>query len=202
MAANFLPLTVTPAVTAAQQHAYGKTRAVAPSANPDSLGPDEARFISERDSIYLATINENGWPYIQHRGGPRGFLKVLDAHTFGFADYRGNRQLLTTGNLAANKRIALFLMDYPRRERLKILGHARTLLAADEPALAARLAPATAQAPAPIERFVVIEVAAFDWNCPQFITPRYTAEEVTAATQPLRDRIAELETALAAQRTR
>ena len=202
MAANFLPLTVTPAVTAAQQHAYGKTRAIAPSAGPDSLGPDEARFISERDSIYLATINENGWPYIQHRGGPRGFLKVLDAHTFGFADYRGNRQLLTTGNLAANKRIALFLMDYPRRERLKILGHARTLLAADEPALAARLAPATAQAPAPIERFVVIEVAAFDWNCPQFITPRYTAEEVTAATQPLRDRIAELETALAAQRTR
>ena len=200
MAANFLPLTVTPAVTAAQQHAYGKTRAVAPSTGADQLGPDEARFIASRDSVYLATINENGWPYIQHRGGPRGFLKILDDHTLGFADYRGNRQLLTTGNLAANKRVALFLMDYPRRERLKILGHARTFLASDEPDLAARLAPANAQASAPVERFVLIEVVAFDWNCPQFITPRYTAEEVTAATQPLRDRIAELETTLAAQR--
>jgi predicted pyridoxine 5'-phosphate oxidase superfamily flavin-nucleotide-binding protein len=198
MAANFLPLTVTPAVLAAQERTYGKARAVTTSSALDPLGEDEAQFIAQRDSFYLSTINEKGWPYIQHRGGPRGFLKILDAHTLGFADLRGNRQLLTTGNLAANKRVALFIMDYPRRERLKILGHARTFLAADEPALAALInPPSSPSSAAVIERFFVIDVVAFDWNCPQHITPRYTAEEVTEATQPLRDRIAELEAALA-----
>ena len=199
MAANFLPLTLTPAVEAAQLRAYGKTRAAPPSTGPDALAPDEAAFIAQRDSFYLATINENGWPYLQHRGGPRGFLKVLDPRTLGFADLRGNRQLLTTGNLAANPRASLFLMDYPRRERLKILGHARTFSVEDDPALAARIAPPTTPASGPAERFVVIDVIAFDWNCPQYITPRYTADEVALATQPLRDRIAELEATLARQ---
>jgi predicted pyridoxine 5'-phosphate oxidase superfamily flavin-nucleotide-binding protein len=197
MAANFLPLTVTPAVLAAQERTYGKARTVNTASAPDTLSADEAQFISQRDSFYLATINETGWPYIQHRGGPRGFLTVLDAHTLGFADLRGNRQLLTTGNLSVNPRVSLFLMDYPRRERLKILGHARTFFASDDPALAARIAPSTTPAPAPIERFVVIGVTAFDWNCPQYITPRYTAEEVAQVTQPLHDRIAALEAALA-----
>lgn len=198
MAANFLPLTVTPAVAAAQERAYGTARPVGPSTGADRLGPDESQFIAERDSFYLSTINENGWPYIQHRGGPRGFLKVLDPRTLGFADLRGNRQLLTTGNLSANDRAALFLMDYPRRERLKILGHARTFVAADDQALASRIAaPTSSIPPGTVERFVVIDVIAFDWNCPKYITPRYTAEEVSQASQPLRDRIAELEAALA-----
>ena len=199
MAANFLPLTLTPAVEAAQLRAYGKSRAAPPSTTPDALTADEVAFIAQRDSFYLGTINENGWPYVQHRGGPRGFLKVLDPRTLAFADLRGNRQLLTTGNLATNPRASLFLMDYPRRERLKILGHARTFLADDEPDLAARIAPPTQPTSAPIERFVVIDVIAFDWNCPQYITPRYTTEEIAVATKPLRDRIAELETALIRQ---
>jgi len=199
MAANFLPLTLTPAVEAAQLRTYGKSRAASPSTTPDALTAGEAGFIAQRDSFHLGTINENGWPYIQHRGGPRGFLKVLDPRTLAFADLRGNRQLLTTGNLATNPRASLFLMDYPRRERLKILGYARTFLAADEPALAARIAPPNHPASAPIERFVTIEVVAFDWNCPEHITPRYTTEEIATATQPLRDRIAELEAALARQ---
>jgi len=197
MAANYLPHTVTPAVVAAQERAYGKTRAVGPAVGRDSLDPDAAQFIAERDSFYFATINENGWPYIQHRGGPRGFLKILDQHTLGFADLRGNRQLLSTGNLAANSRASLFLMDYPRRERLKILGHARTFLTTDDPALAVRLTPPATAAAALVERFVVIDIVAFDWNCPRYITPRYTAEEIAQVTQPLRDRITDLEKQLA-----
>jgi predicted pyridoxine 5'-phosphate oxidase superfamily flavin-nucleotide-binding protein len=197
MAANYLPHTVTPAVVAAQERAYGKTRAVGPAVGRDSLDPDAAQFIAERDSFYFATINENGWPYIQHRGGPRGFLKILDQHTLGFADLRGNRQLLSTGNLAANSRASLFLMDYPRRERLKILGHARTFLTTDDPALAVRLTPPATSVASPVERFVVIDIVAFDWNCPRYITPRYTAEGIAQVTQPLRDRITDLEKQLA-----
>jgi uncharacterized protein len=201
MADNFLTQTVTPAVTAAQQKAYGHAHFTPSHSGPDRLGVEERTFISSRDSFYLATINENGWPYVQHRGGPRGFLKVLPDDTLGFADRRGNRQLLTTGNLTANSRVSLFLMDYPRRERLKILGHARTFAASDDLSLAARIASGDLEV-SQVERFFVIDVVAFDWNCPKYITPRYTTEEIALATQPLRDRIATLEAALAAAKTR
>jgi predicted pyridoxine 5'-phosphate oxidase superfamily flavin-nucleotide-binding protein len=163
--------------------------------NHDRLGPAEAAFIAARDSFYMATISETGWPYVQHRGGPPGFLKVLDERTIGFADFRGNRQYVSVGNLTADDRVAMILVDYPRRRRLKILGHARPVTAGDEPATVQRLA--VAGYPAKVERGLVIAVEAFDWNCPQHITPRFTEAEIAAAVAPLHSRIAELEAALA-----
>jgi predicted pyridoxine 5'-phosphate oxidase superfamily flavin-nucleotide-binding protein len=198
MSRHYRATLFTPEVLAAQQAAYGQAQATPPSAGPDALGPEEAAFIAERDSFYLASVNPDGWPYLQHRGGPRGFLHVLGAHTLAFADLRGNRQLLTTGHLAKDDRVSLFLMDYPRRSRLKLLGHATThALGELDAALAARLAPAGVPAAA-IERYVRIRVVGFDWNCPKYITPRYTAEDVQTLVNPLRARIAELEARLAA----
>jgi predicted pyridoxine 5'-phosphate oxidase superfamily flavin-nucleotide-binding protein len=182
----------TPAVLAAQKHYYGRAAVAGPAADRDSLTDDERAFIAERDSFYLGTISESGWPYIQHRGGPKGFLRALDAKTLAFADFGGNRQLLSTGNLATNDRVALFLMDYPRQERLKILGHARVLDAKEHPELLPQVLPAGIDAEE-VERIFVIDVLSYDWNCPQHITPRYTAAEVEMAVAPLRQRIAELE---------
>jgi uncharacterized protein len=161
----------------------------------DRLGPAEAAFIAARDSFYMATISETGWPYVQHRGGPPGFLKVLDEQTVGFADFRGNRQYVSVGNLTVDDRVAMILVDYPRRRRLKILGRARPVTAGDEPATVQRLA--VEGYPAKVERGLVIAVEAFDWNCPQHITPRFTEAEIAAAVAPLHARIAELEAALA-----
>jgi len=139
-------------------------------------------------------VGEGGWPYIQHRGGAAGFLRVTGATSLAFADYGGNRQMLTTGNVAGNDRVALFLMDYPRRRRLKIRGRARVADAREHPELVAQFAePAVRRV---VERVYFIEVISFDWNCPKFITPRYTAEDVQEATAPLRERIAELEAEL------
>ena len=199
MAHQFLSTNLTPAVRRAQEASYGRSQQIPPAPGPDELGAEEADFIQRRDSFYLASVNQDGWPYIQHRGGPRGFLKVLDGHTLGFADLSGNRQLLTTGNVAANDRVALFLMDYPRRERLKIIGHAEIIPAKANPALAAELAPEGVPVRL-VERMFRIRVTGFDWNCPKYITPRFTAEEVEQAAAPLRNRIAELEAALAAAR--
>jgi uncharacterized protein len=162
----------------------------------DRLGPPEIELFAARDSFYMATISETGWPYLQHRGGPRGFVKVLDGRTIGFADFRGNRQYVSVGNLQGDDRVALILVDYPNRRRLKVLGRARAVTAEDELVTLARL-----EVPgyrAKVERGLVIAVEAFDWNCPQHITPRFTEEEVAAAAAPLRARIAELEAALAA----
>ena len=171
MNSTFYQLTFTPGVLAAQKKYNGHSAAMADGIpEPTPLGPEETAFIAERDSFYFATTSETGWPYIQHRGGPRGFLRVLDNHTLGFADFGGNRQLITVGNLATNDRVALFLMDYNRRERMKLLGHARVLDADEDPALTARLAVSGYRAR--IERLFVIDVVAFDWNCPQHITPR------------------------------
>jgi hypothetical protein len=168
---TFYQLTFTPSVLAAQEKYNGHSAALADVAlKPQSLGPEESAFLVERDSFYLATTGETGWPYIQHRGGPRGFLRVLNDHTLGFADFAGNRQLITVGNLVNNDRVALFFMDYNRRERMKLLGHARVLDADENPALTARLAVPGYRAR--IERLFVIDVIAFDWNCPQHITPR------------------------------
>ncbi|MBX3738632.1 MAG: pyridoxamine 5'-phosphate oxidase family protein [Candidatus Didemnitutus sp.] len=195
MTEKFLEVTGTPSVRAARERYYGPARAERPAPAHDPLGPDEIEFIGRRDSFYLATVSETGWPYMQHRGGRPGFLRVLAPDRLAFADYKGNRQLLSTGNLDVNDRAALFLMDYPRRQRLKILGHARTVDAREHPELLAELAePAVHRT---IERFFFIDVVSHDWNCPKYITPRYTTEEIAELTAPLRQRIAELEQQLA-----
>ena len=160
----------------------------------------EAAFIQARDSFYMATVSESGWPYIQHRGGPVGFLKVLDETTLGFADFRGNRQYISLGNVASDDRVALFLMDYPNRKRLKILTHMSVRDLATEPELAERLSsPGYKGRP---ERAFILKLEAFDWNCPQHITPRFTAAEVAAGTSVLRERLAEAEAELKILRER
>jgi predicted pyridoxine 5'-phosphate oxidase superfamily flavin-nucleotide-binding protein len=142
------------------------------------LTEKEIAFIARRDSFYQATVSASGWPYVQHRGGPRGFLKVLDRQNLGYGDFRGNQQYLSVGNLAENDRISLILMDYPNRRRLKIWGRARIVHEAEQPALLAKLRiPAY---PASMERGLIIRVEAYDWNCPQHITPRYTPAEFEA----------------------
>jgi hypothetical protein len=151
-------------------------------AAPDGFGEREAAFISMRDSFYMATVSEDGWPYIQHRGGPRGFLKVLSPTQLGFADYRGNRQYVSVGNLQTEKRVSLFLMDYPNRARLKLLGKARVQTAEEAAGLAARLA---IDGQGTVERLFTLDIDAFDWNCPQFITPRFTEEELAASLSPM-----------------
>jgi predicted pyridoxine 5'-phosphate oxidase superfamily flavin-nucleotide-binding protein len=197
MATNFLKFAVTDSVRQAQEDYFGSSQPVQSAAERDALTEDEITFIRSRDSFYLATVTETGWPYIQHRGGAPGFLRVLSPTRLAFADYRGNRQMLSTGNIAANDRVALFLMDYPRRERLKILGHARVGDARKHPELVAPLAePETRRI---VERLFFIEVVSFDWNCPKYITPRYTAAEIEDLVAPLRERIAELEAQLKQQ---
>jgi predicted pyridoxine 5'-phosphate oxidase superfamily flavin-nucleotide-binding protein len=161
----------------------------------DILTEREAEFITARDSFYMASVSEDGWPYVQHRGGPAGFLRRMAGNRIGFADYRGNRQYLSAANLAADDRVALFLMDYPSRRRLKLIGHAR---GSDDPAdIAALMVPDYAAEP---ERAFVIDVVGFDWNCPQHITPRFTEAEIGRGARPLLDelerlraRVAELE---------
>ena len=161
------------------------------------LGADEAQFIAERDSFYMASVSETGWPYVQHRGGPPGFIKVLDATTIGFTDFRGNRQYVSVGNLLKNDRVSLILVDYPSRARLKLLGRAR-IVPPEQVELLAKLA--TPGYRARVERGLLVRVEAFDWNCPQHLTPRFTAAQVEAATAPLQERIAGLERELAQQR--
>lgn len=194
MPERFHELVTTPAVEAEQIRYYGRAETPPVGVARDLLGEAECDFIVARDSFYMATVTESGWPYIQHRGGAAGFLQVVGSNTLGFADLRGNRQMLSTGNVAANDRVALFLMDYPQRSRLKILGHARIVpVAAAEPKLVAKLAPVDARG---VERIVLLEVEAFDWNCPKFITPRYTRAEIEVFAAPLKARIAELEARL------
>jgi predicted pyridoxine 5'-phosphate oxidase superfamily flavin-nucleotide-binding protein len=157
----------------------------------DRFTEDEATFIAARDSFYIATVSETGWPYIQHRGGPGGFLKLLDDRTLAFADYRGNRQYISTGNLAAHNRACLFLMDYPNRARLKTYAHIDILGLDDDPMLTEQVAPGAYRARP--ERIFRVRLAAFDWNCRQHITPRFAEFEVAEAIRPLRDRVARLE---------
>ena len=195
MAEKFMQLALTPAVQAAQDQYYGRHQAIPAATQGDTLTADETAFIAARDSFYMATTNPDGWPYLQHRGGPAGFLKVLGPNQLGFADFKGNRQLLTTGNLADNDRVALFFMDYPQQTRLKILGHSRVVDARDNAALADQLSPSP-ELRGKVERLFLIRVVGFDWNCPQYITPRYTAAEIAEASQPLHERIAELEAQL------
>lgn len=193
MTHSFAAIAFTPRVRALQEEqgsrsAYARLEEGPP--DHDRLGAAEIAFLGARDSFYMATVSETGWPYVQHRGGPPGFLRVLDERTLGFADFRGNRQYVSVGNLLGNDRVALFLMDYDKRWRLKLLGRAR-IVGPDEPAVLERLA--LPDYPARVERGLLVRVAAFDWNCPQHIAPRFTAAEVGAAAAPLLARIAELE---------
>jgi predicted pyridoxine 5'-phosphate oxidase superfamily flavin-nucleotide-binding protein len=166
----------------------------------DRFTPHETAFIAQRDSFYMATVSQTGWPYVQHRGGATGFLKVVDDRTLAFADYRGNRQYISLGNLGADDRVALILMDYAGRARLKIYGHLRSVALDADPALAALVAMPGGKARP--ERILVLRLAAFDWNCPQHITPRFTEAEVAGAVAPLRERLGVLEAENEALRAR
>jgi uncharacterized protein len=193
MAYDFLDIASTPAVRAAQEaNGSGEFWANFKGDRPSGrFTPAEAAFIAERDSFYMATVSENGWPYVQHRGGPPGFIRVLDDRTLGVADFRGNRQYISAGNLAANDRAALILIDYPHRRRLKIYAHAEIRDLAAEPELGAKLiAPGYR---AKVERGLILRLQAFDWNCPQHITPRFSEAELAPALQPIRARLEELD---------
>lgn len=182
---------LTPSVLAAQKHYYGRCATPGAAFERDALTDEEMQFIRSRDSFYMATVSETGWPYVQHRGGPPGFLRVLSPTRLALADYQGNRQLLSTGNVATDNRVCLFLMDYPQRMRLKILGHAKVEDARMHVDLVTQLAELEKRAS--IERVFFIEVVSFDWNCPKYITPRYTAAEVEQIVASLKQHIAELE---------
>lgn len=194
MALKYRDVTMTDSVCRAQDQYYGHAMKITEVADRDPLGEAEAEFIAARDSFYLGTVSETGWPYIQHCGGPTGFLRMLNPATLAFADYKGNRQLLSIGNASVNDRVSLFLMDYKNRERLKILGHARIEDARAHPDLVTKVSHPTMRTN--VERVVLIEVVSFDWNCPKYITPRYSIEEVEELAGPLRERIAELEAQL------
>jgi predicted pyridoxine 5'-phosphate oxidase superfamily flavin-nucleotide-binding protein len=193
MAYGFVDTLATPAVKALQEESGSRAMYEQTDAprDFDRFTAQEAAFIAARDSFYSASVAENGWPYVQHRGGPPGFLKLLDGHTLAFADFRGNRQYLSAGNAISGGRVALFLMDYRNRRRLKILAHAELKGLSDDPALAARLVDQGYKARP--ERIWLLRLEAFDWNCPQHITPRYTEAEVQEATAPLLERLAALE---------
>jgi predicted pyridoxine 5'-phosphate oxidase superfamily flavin-nucleotide-binding protein len=195
MGRRFAEIAFTPLVKQHQQlhgsrHLYER---VENSNDPgDHLGPDEQAFISQRDGFYMASVSETGWPYIQFRGGSKGFLKVLDPQTIAFADLRGNKQYISRGNLQHDDRVALFLMDYPSQSRLKILGRAR-ILEGDAEAAQVLEALRVPGEKTPAERAVIIKVEAFDWNCQQHITPRFSEEELAKLLAPMRTRLEFLE---------
>ncbi|HEY6893539.1 MAG TPA: pyridoxamine 5'-phosphate oxidase family protein [Rhodanobacteraceae bacterium] len=193
MGRAFVDFAFTPEVKAVQAR-YG-TRAAnqrleTAGDRNDTLTEAEVDFITSRDGFYQATVSGSGWPYVQFRGGPAGFLRVIDDKTIGYADFRGNVQYLTIGNLEGQGRIALILMDYANQRRLKIWGRARVIHAADEPERVNALAMPGYRAR--VERAVVITVEAFDWNCPQHITRRFTEAEVQASIAPLLEELTEL----------
>ena len=193
MAYDYLDIANTPSVRAAQaamgsDRLWTERKIDRPS---QRFSPQEMQYIAERDSFYIATVSETGWPYVQHRGGPRGFLRVVDERTLAFADYSGNRQYISVGNLAVDHRASLILMDYPHRTRLKIYAHVEVVLPDAEPVL--REVVAVEGYKARIERIFVLTLDAFDWNCPQHITPRFTEQQVSDALRPMREQIARLQ---------
>ncbi|MDX8327135.1 pyridoxamine 5'-phosphate oxidase family protein [Agrobacterium tumefaciens] len=196
---HFLEVAVTPSVKAAQSAMGVDQIWLGNDSRPsDTLTEDEIAFIAARDSFYMASVSETGWPYVQHRGGNAGFLKVVDQRTLAFADYRGNRQYISTGNLAANDRACLFLMDYARRARLKIYVHVDRLTLDADPTLNDLVSDPTYKGRA--EGIFRLRLEAYDWNCPQHITPRYTQQQVEQAVAPLREKLLQLETENAALR--
>jgi len=193
MAYDFLDIAATPSVKAAQA-ANGSSEFWADfrgHRQSDRFTANEAVFIAERDSFYMATVSETGWPYVQHRGGPAGFLRMIDDRTLACADFRGNLQYISVGNLAADDRACLILMDYPNRQRLKIYAHTEVRSLTDNPELAAQLALPGYKAK--VERALLFHLQAFDWNCPQHITRRFTESEIKAMVEPMRARIEALE---------
>ncbi len=186
----------TPAVKALQEQSgsrAGYARMAEKKDWHDTVTPDLAAFLAERDSFYLATASAEGRPYIQHRGGPKGFLKVLDDKRLAFADFGGNRQYISAGNLSENGQAALFLMDYPNRRRIKLWGRAHVV--EDDPELLACLVEPGYRAKP--ERAILFEVEAWDVNCPQHITPRYSEDQIAPALAKLQARIDELEAEVA-----
>ena len=157
----------------------------------NGLTENEIGFIANRDSFYIATIGENGYPYIQHRGGPKGFLKVLDTKQLGFIDFRGNAQYISVGNIATHNQVAMIMVDYPARARLKIYAQAKIIELNEDHKLREQLD--LKEYMVRPERMMVFDIDAYDWNCPQHITPRYTAEEINEAFVPQREHIAHLE---------
>lgn len=185
------------------QHGSGPTYARHVARAGDDVGHDPLDdhvrdFLAERDGFYLASVSETGWPYVQFRGGAAGFLRVVDDHTLGWADFRGNLQYVSTGNVAGDDRVSLIVMDHAHRRRLKIFGRARVVSREDDTVLADRLS--TADHEGHVERSVLVDVEAYDWNCPQHITPRFTAAELAPVLADLRDRLATLEAENAALR--
>ncbi|MDB5146081.1 MAG: pyridoxamine 5-phosphate oxidase family protein [Mucilaginibacter sp.] len=177
------------------QEKYGSREAYARMENlmadKDGIAEFEKAFIESRDSFYMASIGENGYPYIQHRGGPAGFIKVIDSHTLGVVDFRGNKQYISVGNVMAHSQVSLFLMDYPRKTRLKIYADARIVELADNPELFDLIDPSEYKHTA--ERMLIFDVKAFDWNCPQHITPRFTVDEIKEAFAPQNEYVLKLE---------
>jgi predicted pyridoxine 5'-phosphate oxidase superfamily flavin-nucleotide-binding protein len=196
MTKSFASLVFTPAVKALQER-YGSRRQYARleqlSEMRGGLGPDEKEYLRERDTFYMASLGESGWPYVQHRGGPKGFLKVLDDTTLAFADFRGNKQYISTGNLLTDNRVALILVDYPRQLRLKLLGRVEIF----EGEKAKDWLPKVRDPDyrAVTERVYVIRIEAFDWNCQQHIIPRYTEEEIRDVLEPIEKQMQELQKA-------
>lgn len=202
MAKNFAEIAFTESVKA-QQEKYGSRRQYARMEQFErgtELSFNEEDFIAEQDGFYLATVGEQDQPYVQFRGGPKGFLKVIDKKTLGYADFRGNLQYISVGNLQKNNRAALFLMDYARQARLKIFVTVEVIEAKDNPELTAKLTMPDYQAK--IERAMILHVEAFDWNCPQHITPRYTIEQVREMSAPLLEHIEQLEKEIAELKNR
>jgi uncharacterized protein len=197
---NFAEIAFTPTVKKIQEQqgsrpSYARMESV-PQAINHVLTEAEARFIAARDSFYMATVGETGWPYIQHRGGAAGFVRVLDENTIGFADFRGNRQYVSVGNLTTNDRVSLFFMDYANKTRLKLLGRVR-FVGLENQEMLTRLE--TPGYKARVERGILIQIAGFDWNCPQHITERFTLDDVRSMTKTLTSRISELEAELASR---
>jgi hypothetical protein len=194
---HFAEIAFTPTVKKMQEQlgsrmSYARMDGVSETMNRH-LSEAEAGFIAARNSLYMATVSETGWPYIQHRGGPTGFVRVLDETTIGLADFRGNRQYVSVGNLMTDDRVSLFFMDYANKTRLKLFGHAKIVDLNDQTTLSKLELP---NYRARVERGFLIKVEGFDWNCPQHITERFTLDEVRAITAPLTSRITELETEL------
>jgi uncharacterized protein len=200
MSYGFLDVAGTPSVRAAQT-AMGSERLwqdFKGQRQSNAFTSDEIEFIGQRDSFYMATGSQSGWPYIQHRGGPAGFLKIVDARTLAFADYRGNRQYISVGNLAADDRTALILVDYAAKARLKVYAHSEAMALDADPVLTELVRPGAYKAKP--ERILLLHLVAFDWNCPQHITPRFTQAQIADAMRPLQNRLTELETENAALR--
>jgi len=193
MSYGFLDIAATPSVRAVQA-AMGSDRIFENFKGHrefDRFRAEEIAFIEARDSFYMATVSETGWPYVQHRGGPAGFLKIIDDKTLAFADYRGNRQYISVGNLAANDRASVILVDYAARARLKMYVRVEVVPLDDNPKLTALVA--VPEYRAKPERIVLLHLVTFDWNCPQHITRRFTEEEIAAAVRPLQERLGTLE---------